>query len=403
MNKVQDTTDERLARVKLSCAIEPGDPRVNGLADELGAVKVLGYLEAAGEIVPHWGYSIGQQLAHVDPERVLAKAAARSIRFLTPADAEWPHQLDELRTARALNERGGIPLGLWVRGEGDLRELTAAAVAVAGSRAATSYGVEQAQMLSGDPAARGRTVVGGLAFGVDQAAHRGALGAGGPTIAVMPCGVDRPYPAAHAQLLEAIARRGLVVSEAPPGAAPTRLRFLARNRLVAGLSEGTVVVEGAVRSGALNSAQWTTNLHRPVLGVPGPVTSAASMGVNQLIRHGRATAVISAEEIVSDIAAHAAERGSPATSTSPGRTARLRVPYVGEGVDGCRRSAQIDREEADGLDLRDPRRVELLASAESWEQRAALLAHNVEGIRRPETERQGALGASSTPGQGLGR
>lgn len=150
-------------------------------------------------------------------------------------------------------------------------------MAVVGSRAATSYGTHQATELNRELATMGHTVVSGLAYGVDQGAHRGAVVGGGPTIAVMPSGADRSPPAANAQLLEAIAERGLIVAEAPPGAAPTRTAFLARNRIVAGLSEGTVVVEGAIRSGALNTlAQWTDTLGRPVMGVPGPVSSAAT-------------------------------------------------------------------------------------------------------------------------------
>lgn len=124
----------------------------------------------------------------------------------------------------------------------------------------------------------------------------------------MPGGADRPYPAAHAPLLEAIAERGRVVSEAPPGAAPTRTRFLARNRITAALAEGTVVVEGAVRSGALNTAHWTATLQRPVMGVPGPVTSAASAGVNQLIRRGSATAVANAQDVITDVMCTSAGR-----------------------------------------------------------------------------------------------
>ena len=278
---------DRLARVTLSRTIEPGDLRITGLVSELGAAKVLGYLEAAADLESHWGFALAQELGRVDPAQVLEQAAARGIRFIVPGDAEWPTQLGALRNTGTLHERGGEPVGLWVRGAHDLRQLAGNSVAVVGSRAATSYGAEQATELSRDLATMGHTVVSGLVYGVDQAAHRGGLVAGGPTIAVMPCGVDRPYPAAHGQLLEAIAQRGLVVAEAPPGAAPTRTRFLARNRIVAGLSEGTVVVEGAIRSGALNTAQWTDALHRPVMGVPGPVTSAASVGVNQLIRLGQ--------------------------------------------------------------------------------------------------------------------
>jgi DNA processing protein len=160
--------------------------------------------------------------------------------------------------------------------------------------------------LGRDLAAMGQTVISGAAYGIDQAAHRGALVAGGSTIAVLPGGADRAYPAAHAQLLDTIAQRGLVVSEGPLGMAPTRTRFLARNRIVAGLAEGTVVVEGAVRSGALNMAHWATNLHRPVMGVPGPVTSVASAGVHQLVRLGEATMVTNAQEVLTDLTTPAA-------------------------------------------------------------------------------------------------
>ncbi|MDP3893343.1 DNA-processing protein DprA [Nocardioides sp.] len=297
---------DRLARVKLSSAIEPGDLRVTGLVSELGAVKVLDYLEAAGEVENHWGFTIGHELGCVDPAQVLEQAAEQGIRFIVPGDAEWPTQLGALSNAGALHDRGGEPVGLWVRGAHDLRPPAGWAVAVVGSRAATNYGTEQATELSRDLASMGHTVVSGLAYGVDQAAHRGALLTDSTTIAVMPGGVDRPYPAAHAQLLEAIAEHGLVVSEAPPGAGPTRTRFLAQNRIVAGLAEGTVVVEGAVRSGAINTAHWTTNLHRPVMGVPGPVSSAASTGVNQLIRLGQASMVTTAQDVITDLVNHAA-------------------------------------------------------------------------------------------------
>ncbi|MCW2811486.1 MAG: hypothetical protein JWP61_1944 [Friedmanniella sp.] len=108
---------DRLARVKLSCTIEPGDLRVTGLVSELGASKVLGYLEAAAEVEPHWAFSIGRDLAHVDASRVLEQAESRGIRFLTPADAEWPNRLGALRDAGALHDRGGEPVGLWIRGE----------------------------------------------------------------------------------------------------------------------------------------------------------------------------------------------------------------------------------------------------------------------------------------------
>jgi DNA processing protein len=142
------------------------------------------------------------------------------------------------------------------------------------------------------------TVVSGAAFGIDQAAHRGALAMKGPTVAVLACGVDRAYPSAHRNLLDYIADTGLVVSELPPGSAPTKLRFLSRNRLIAALSQGTVVVEAAARSGALNTANWAVRLNRVLMGVPGPVTSAPSEGVHELIRNRGAALVTRGEDVL---------------------------------------------------------------------------------------------------------
>ncbi len=141
-------------------------------------------------------------------------------------------------------------------------------------------------------------MVSGAAYGIDQAAHRGALAGRGLTVAVLACGVDRAYPAAHRSLIDYIADVGLVVSEAPPGCAPTKIRFLARNRVIAGLARGTVVVEAALRSGALNTASWSGGLGRTVMGVPGPVTSEPSAGVHQLIRARDALLVTSGEEVL---------------------------------------------------------------------------------------------------------
>ena len=171
-------------------------------------------------------------------------------------------------------------------------------MAVVGSRSATTYGTDVAAELGAGLARAGRAVVSGAAYGIDQAAHRGALAGDGATVAVLACGVDRAYPVAHRPLLDHLAGHGAVVSELAPGCAPTRVRFLSRNRVIAALSRGTVVVEAAVRSGALNTASWTARLHRPLMGVPGPVTSAPSEGVHQLIRSGAATLVTRAGDVL---------------------------------------------------------------------------------------------------------
>jgi len=333
---------DRLARVTPSRTSEPGDLRVTGLVSELGADKVLGYLEAAADVESHWGFRLAQELGRVDPADVLEQASAQGVRFIAPGDAEWPAVLP-LRNAGALYERGGEPVGLWVRGAHELRQLARNSVAVVGSRAATSYGTEQATELSRDLASMGHAVISGLVYGVDQAAHRGALIAGGPTIAVLPGGADRPYSVAEDKVLEAIAERGLVVSEAPPGAGPTRARFLARNRIVAGLAEGTLVVEGAMRSGVLNTAHWTTNLHRPLMGVAGPVSSVASAGVNQLIRLGQASAVTNSQDVITDVMAHVArtavcsEQVDESFVPDPARSRQRAAPDLTEKVSAPRR------------------------------------------------------------------
>jgi DNA processing protein len=169
-------------------------------------------------------------------------------------------------------------------------------VAVVGARACTEYGAHMATTLAAGLAERGWVVVSGGAYGVDAAAHRGALGARGATIAILACGVDRPYPRGHDQLITRIAEQGLVLGELPPGDHPTPSRFILRNRVIAALTRGTLVVEAAHRSGALSTARSAARLGRFTMGVPGPATSALSMGVHELLR-GEAVLVTDAAEI----------------------------------------------------------------------------------------------------------
>lgn len=288
---------DRIARAALCRLGEPGDPRLATLVADLGAERVYAFLreerEASGVAT-----EVAARLQGLDPEADLRRAAAAGIRFLVPGDEEWPDRLADLDRAGPLNGRGGAPLGLWVRGAARLHEAAARSVAVVGSRSATTYGAGVAGEMAAHLAGAGVTVTSGAAFGIDQAAHRGALAGGGTTVAVLACGVDRAYPAAHRDLLGYIAERGLLVSELPPGCAPTRLRFLSRNRLIAGLSLGTVVVEAAIRSGALNTAGWAALLHRTVMGVPGPVTSAPSEGVHELLRARDAALVTRGSDVL---------------------------------------------------------------------------------------------------------
>jgi DNA processing protein len=286
---------ERLARAALSCVGEPGSIPLTAEVSAKGGQRAYDDLLAGRSLLSE---DLAARTERVDPAAELQRAAETGIRFVVPGDEEWPAVLDDLAFAEELQQRGGIPVGLWVRGQRRLDEMAHHAVAVVGSRAATSYGSQLAADIGAGVAAAGPTVVSGAAFGVDFHAHRGALAVEGPTVAVLAGGVDRAYPEKHTPLLAHIARTGLVVSEAPLGAASMRVRFLARNRLIAALSRGTVVVEAAVRSGALNTATWTVHLGRTLMGVPGPVNSAASVGVHQLIRSRGAVLVTGPAEVL---------------------------------------------------------------------------------------------------------
>ncbi|MEQ7124711.1 DNA-processing protein DprA [Actinopolymorpha sp. B11F2] len=291
---------ERLACAALTTMGEPGDLVLARFVGEHGAEATVKAIES-GQFP---GRALGDyqtRLATSSPARDLDQAARIGARLVCPGEDEWTEALDVLASAGAIERRGGVPLALWVRGQADLRLVTARSCAVVGARAASEYGQYMAGELGAGLADRGITVVSGAAFGIDAAAHRGALAGGGLTVAVLASGVDVAYPRAHQQLLRWIAEEGLIVSEVPPGSTPRRPRFLIRNRLIAALTQGTLVVEAALRSGALNTAAWAERCHREVMGVPGPVTSMTSAGVHRLLRDGIATLVTDADEVVEQI------------------------------------------------------------------------------------------------------
>jgi DNA processing protein len=307
----------RLARAALTYLAEPGDPALGALlavcdpAEVLAAIKA-DELPAAGQVGQAGQMSQAGQAGQVRLpsraalERALGRWRVRlpklpaggpmldagrdGIRLVCPEDAEWPSTLDQLGPAR--------PYALWLRGNADLRFACSRSTSVVGSRAATSYGAHVAGELSADLGERGWAVVSGGAYGIDAAAHRGALAAEGVTIAVLACGVDYPYPASHADLFAAICAQGLVMSEWPPGSRPARTRFLVRNRVIAALACGTVIVEAGERSGALNTARHAADLGKPLMAVPGPVTSAQSAGCHRILREWGATCVTRAADII---------------------------------------------------------------------------------------------------------
>ena len=212
-----------------------------------------------------------------DPDAELARLSALGFRFVARSDAAFPALLDRIHDP---------PPGLFLRGDAETDLLARPAVAVVGARACSAYGRQVARSIGRDLAAAGLVVVSGLARGIDADAHRGALESGGPTVAVLGCGIDRDYPAANRELARQIGAAGLVVSEYAPGVEPAPWRFPARNRIVAGLCAATVVVEARERSGALITADFALEEGREVFAVPGEITSALSAGTNALLRLG---------------------------------------------------------------------------------------------------------------------
>ncbi len=297
MTEIALLTD-RGARIAWATALEPAAdvPGTAALAGPFvaawAAIRELGHVEAltrarAGVLAV--GEAVAERARRADVERQEEMAAALGARILTPADAEWPTGVDDLVTP---------PHCVWVRGDVDLAEAMRRSASVVGSRAATAYGLDVTRDIAVGLADRGFTVTSGAAFGIDGAAHEGALAGGGTTVALLACGIDRVYPAAHAHLLAEIARTGAVVTELPPGSLPLRQRFLSRNRLIAALTRGTLVVEAGLRSGSLNTARHARALGRPVGAVPGPVTSPVSAGCHALLRNTDAALVTSAAEAV---------------------------------------------------------------------------------------------------------
>ncbi|MGZ6728162.1 MAG: DNA-processing protein DprA [Gaiellaceae bacterium] len=212
-----------------------------------------------------------------DAGAFLASLSEQGPRFVGRSEPGFPPLLRELHDP---------PPGLFLRGAGEVELLSLPAVAIVGARACSSYGGQVARLLGRELAAAGLVVVSGLARGVDGEAHRGALEAGGTTVAVLGCGVDRDYPAAHASLARGVCEHGLVVSEYAPGVEPAPWRFPARNRIIAGLAAASIIVEARERSGALITADFALEAGREVFAVPGEITSSLSAGTNALLRLG---------------------------------------------------------------------------------------------------------------------
>ncbi|MGE9784209.1 DNA-processing protein DprA [Janibacter sp. G368] len=288
---------ERMARVALSMIAEPNDRITGYVLTRHGGVETLRLIESDDEVpglaradVLMWRE---REAARIMPSLrgQMAQAERHGFGTLIPSDKEWPAGLNDL------GERA--PYLLWTRGAASfLTTALSDRATITGSRAATSYGEHVAGELATGLADEERVVVSGGAYGIEGAAHKSVLAASGQTIAVLAGGLDRPYPAGHSELLNRIGDVGLLVSELPPGAAPTRHRFLSRNRLLAALSGATVIPEAGPRSGSMTTVIAAQELGRGVGAVPGPVTSATSSGPYQLIRQGFAQLITEPSELL---------------------------------------------------------------------------------------------------------
>lgn len=312
-SSTDEETRERVARAFWTAIAEPGD-RIAGLAvASIGAVAALEVLAEGRTALDLWRLLRDSganeidsiELSEIDVRRAverwqprmlpssmlvaLRQAQRHGARLLVPSSPGWPARMSDLGAAG--------PVALWYRGTDAALASLATSISLVGARAATAYGEQVTIEASAGLVDRGYAIVSGAAYGIDGAAHRAALASHGRTIAFLAGGVDRFYPTGHDQLLARIAEVGAVISELPCGVAPTKWRFLSRNRLIAAASGATVVLEAGARSGSLNTAGHASTLGRPLGAVPGPVTSAASAGCHTLLREFDATCVTNADEM----------------------------------------------------------------------------------------------------------
>ncbi|RWZ61153.1 DNA-protecting protein DprA [Labedella populi] len=313
------------ARGAWSCITEPGDGAAGGLVAALGAVAALsavaerwssarvrdrceseGLSDIADAVAAAWAAGASRWYGRLDSSAVLssfALAARSHVRLASPGAEDWPERLGDLGVH--------APIALWVRcGPSTAGSAFPRSIALVGARAATGYGEHVTLESASGLVDRGFAIVSGAAYGIDGMAHRSALAANGRTMAFLAGGLDRPYPSGHSALIDRIAATGAVYSEVPCGAAPTKWRFLQRNRLIAASTRATVVLEAGRRSGSLNTAGHASALGRALGAVPGPVTSAASAGCHRLFREYDAICVTTAAEM--------AELAEPASSGEHG-------------------------------------------------------------------------------------
>lgn len=323
---------ERADRVMVAMAFEAGDETTGRLLDAEGLAATLTLARGdgpvpglSGEQVDRWRGRAHVPLDLAQVDQVIAQSEHHGLRILIPGDAEWPAEVDQLGPR--------TPVALWAKGRVSvLADPDVARIAVVGARAATSYGQWVATEMAADLAADGVQVVSGGAYGIDAAAHRAAILNGTPTLAVLPTGLDHPFPVGNTALFNRIAEAGLLISEIPPGATPTRSRIQQKSRLLAALSDAVLVVEAGRNSGTFWTVSEAGALGRPVGAVPGPVTSAASAGCNWLIQSGAAHLITRGPDILTFLLNGTGRLGQQLDVSGKDRAAPITSPTSDAGL-----------------------------------------------------------------------
>ncbi|WP_433616810.1 DNA-processing protein DprA [Dactylosporangium sp. CA-139114] len=307
-------TTDRTAYLVLASLATPGNRELGSLIRRTGPAQALDHVLHGAGISQQLTAAVDASLKPNDrtptvvdhiADDMLRRADRLGARIITPADDEWPPALADLANINhdpnPVHRDTDPPLCLWLRGPLRLDQTLQRSVSVVGARAATEYGAYVTSEFAYGLAERGWTVVSGGALGVDVTSHRSALAAAGATIAVLACGVDRAYPAANAAILQQIGDEGLLVTEWTPSTQPQKAQFLARNRIIAAATRGTIMVEAGSRSGARNTLAYARLLQRAAMVVPGPITSAMSVGCHIELRQPDTVLVTRVEEIIEEI------------------------------------------------------------------------------------------------------
>lgn len=283
--------NETQARLALFAVIEGGHSFWSNEITTNGALHVYQKLDSSGYDAVKFGKTI-QALKKINCDEIETRISALGAEFITPDSPNWP---------TSLNELAAIPIGLVVKG--DVSALSQQSLAIVGTRNPTPYGIRTAGDFAAGFVDREWCIISGGAYGIDSAAHKGALIAEGQTVAVLATGIDVIYPAGNMRLFAEIAENGALVSEVLPGVHAIPVRFLNRNRIIAALSQATLVVEAAFRSGSLRTARDAAELLRPVMAIPGPINAPTSEGCHRLIGERAAEIVTSVSDAIELISA----------------------------------------------------------------------------------------------------